>query len=326
MARIEKSIEVNVPVRSAYKQLARFEQYPRFMEDVRQVRQIDDTHLRWHTKSGNLDLEWDAELTQQVPDRCIAWRNSKEPHYAGKIELQPLAQDKTRIVLTIDVEPGQQMLAQHGDAEGVLAQRAEHDLARFKKFMEGLEHEAGPVRQESAQLHQDAQPGREQPPQERQPWFPNLLQAWDEPLHMMRRMSEEMDHLVGRFIGRSGLLYGKAREQEQADWTPAIDVAQEEDRLVICAELPGVRRDEVRVEIKNDRVTIEGERRAAQQPQAQEMHSSERSYGHFYRVIALPEGAEPDAASAALRDGLLEITVPVPERGRRGRRIDIRTP
>lgn len=344
MARIEQSIELNVPVRTAYDQLLRFEQYPRFMDDVVQVRQLDETHVHWHSKAGNVGMEWDAEITEQVPEHCIAWRHTSMPHYAGRIDLQSLAPDRTKVTVSINYEHGEQMLAQHGDAERALAERAEQGLARFKKFIES-QHRESSARQRKGNDTQAAgdqqrlaatqpqagqqqqQTGQQQQPRagtEERSWIPNLMQLWGEPLSMMRKMSEEMDHLVGKFMPRPAQLYGKGPNASgtTSAWAPAVEVAQSEDKLVICAELPGVQRDDVRVEIKNDRVTIEGERHPA--PQAQELQRSERNYGHFYRVIALPEGAEPDAASAALHDGVLEITVPVPEGGRRARRVDIR--
>ena len=142
MTRIEQSIEVNVPVGTAYRQLTQFEQYPRFMEDVEEVRQVDDTHLHWHTRAGNLDMEWDAEITQQVPDRCIAWRNLNGPRYEGKIELLPKEKDRTEVKLTMECDPKQQVLAQHGDVQKAIADRTEHDLVRFKKLIEKLGKES----------------------------------------------------------------------------------------------------------------------------------------------------------------------------------------
>ena len=105
MARIEKSIEVNVPVHTAYNQLTQFKEFPRFMEGVQEIKQLDDTHLHWHTKSDGHDKEWDSEITQQVPDQCIAWRNVSGPKNTGKIVLQPIAQDKTRVTMNMEVEP-----------------------------------------------------------------------------------------------------------------------------------------------------------------------------------------------------------------------------
>lgn len=336
MARIEQSMEVNAPARTVYDQLTRFEHYPRFMDGVVEVRQLDDTHLRWHSRAGNLDREWDAEITEQVPERGIAWRHNNMPHYAGRIDLQAISPERTRIAVSVDCEHGEQLLAQHGDAERAVAELAEQGLARFKKFIEGRQRESGaaqrqPGQQQMRQEPQDAQKEahketHEQPRggAEARSWMPNLMQMWGEPLSLMRKMSEEMDQLVGKLMVRPAQLLGAAQPSgaPPGAWSPAVEVARSADKVVICAELPGVRRDDVRVEIKKDSVTIEGERPPGQQ--ARELQRTERSYGHFYRVIALPEGAEPDSASAALCDGVLEITVSVPEQGRPPRRIDIR--
>ncbi|GAB3549676.1 hypothetical protein GCM10027343_31820 [Noviherbaspirillum agri] len=399
MARIEQTIEVNAPVHAAYNQLTRFEQYPRFIDDVQEVRQLDDKHLHWHTKAGDLDLEWDAEITEQVPDRCIAWRTTSGPHYEGKIELKPTEQDRTQVTLTMECDTRQQLLAQHGDAEDALSQRTVHDLARFKKFIEKLvsgkgeesragSHTGKPAsmgsgeerttgemigkaigqtaseRQEAAQSAGIAQGGQRnrlqragqadsvgeqegqdsssgqrgqsdrpgQPGQPigadlaaRMPWLPGLLQAWNEPFGMMRRMTEEMDQLIHQYIGRplNDARLRATSATSATGWTPPIEVAQRNRKFVVCAELPGVRREDVQVEVQHDRVTIEGDRRQEPMHEAGEYRRSERSYGHFYRVIALPPGADPDAASASLKDGVLEITVPVPGNTRQGRRLDI---
>ncbi len=381
MARIEQSIEVNVPAHTAYHQLTQFEQYPRFMDDVREVRQLDDTHLHWHTKTGNLDLEWDAEITQQVPDRCIAWRNISGPRYEGKIELNETDPERTRLTVTMECDPKQQLLAQHGDAETMIAQRTEHDLTRFKKFIEKIGRETGegrgkasdakPQEEQPAQAdgaavgktvgrtaserddaarsgRQQARPGgdgRDQEPQatpraeqqeadrqpgqqppSMQPWLPSLLQAWNQPFDMMRRMSEDMDRLMERFIGTPMHGLQAPRGTAASAWAPPVEISQREDRFVVCAELPGVKREHVQVEIKNGRLTIEGERHQEAPHAPQEQRRSERSYGHFYRVIALPSDANTDAASASMHDGLLEITVPVMRSGQHGRRLDIQSP
>jgi HSP20 family molecular chaperone IbpA/ribosome-associated toxin RatA of RatAB toxin-antitoxin module len=358
MTRIEQSIEINVPVSTAYRQLTQFEQYPRFMEDVQEVRQLDETHLHWHTKAGNLDMEWDAEITQQVPDECIAWRNLNGPRYEGRIELRPKEKDRTEVKLTMECDPRQQILAQHGDAQKAIRERTEHDLARFKKFVEKLGKEShgwlGKIKDTeplttdagAAQMAQEAARGGtgegqgQQTQQSGRPasvasamaeawsgalrprWLPEMLHAWGDPLSMMRRMSEDMDKVIERMIGSSA-----QSVQAQAagpTWTPPVEVAQRDGEFVVCAELAGVKREDLTVEVSGDRLTIEGERRQEPSPGPQEYRRSERSYGHFYRVISLPPGADAGAASASLQDGMLEITVPVAGGGRQGRRIEIR--
>jgi len=356
MARIEQSIEINVPVSTAYRQLTQFEQYPRFMENVEEVRQLDDTHLHWHTRAGNLDMEWDAEITQQVPDRCIAWRNITGPQYEGRIELQPKEGGRTEVKLTMECDPKQQVLVQHGDAQKAIAERTEHDLARFKKFIEKLGKEsddwlgkikdtvplatdAGAARMERENGQQKAegtpqQSGPEDPtpanaaqvwPAVMRPaWMPDMMNAWSDPLSLMRRMSEDIDRMVERI---TGTVAGGMRQQPATAiprWTPPVEVAQRDGKFIVCAELAGVRKEDVSVEVKGDRLTIEGERRQEPSHGGQDYRRSERSYGRFYREISLPPGAQAESASASLQDGLLEITVPVADGERQGRRIEIR--
>lgn len=308
MAKVEKSIEIQAPVHAVYQQLAQFEQYPRFMEGVQQVRRSSASVLHWKFRTGGLALEWDAEVVLQVPDRSIGLRAAGRPHGELRFEMQEAAPGSTRLRVFLDYDPAYELIAQHGDSQAAIGRHVEGDLARFKKQVE-----TRPQQQEEA---------RSKPDDPRPAWFPNFLQAWEEPLQVMRRMSEEMDQIVDKFFARPGFI--RPQPPSAAAWTPAVDVAQAGDKLVISAELPGVARDDVHVEVKNDRVTIEGERRQQHESTTQQVHRSERSYGHFYRVIALPEGAQPEAASAAMHDGVLEITVPLPDGGRRGRRIDIR--
>lgn len=308
MASVEKTIEIQAPVHTVYEQLIQFEHYPRFIEGVQQVRRVSASVLHWHVRTAGLDLQWDVEVSSLVPDRSIGLRAAGRPRAEMKFELQAPMPDRTSLRVFLDYDPAYELVAQHEGAGIAIERHIEGDLARFKKQVETL-----PQQEEQASSR---------PNDPRPAWFPNFLQAWEEPLNVMRRMSEEMDQMVDKFLTRAAFPRPQAAP---AAWTPAVEVAQTGDKLVISAELPGVARDDVHVEVKNDRITIEGERRQQQESTTQQMHRSERSYGHFYRVIALPEGAEPEAASAAMHDGVLEITVPVPEGGKRGRRIDIRT-
>lgn len=83
MSRIEKSIDINVPVRTAYNQWTQFEEFPRFMEGVKQVQQLDDKHLHWKAEIGGKEKEWNAEIVEQVPDQRIAWRSTSGAMTAG---------------------------------------------------------------------------------------------------------------------------------------------------------------------------------------------------------------------------------------------------
>jgi HSP20 family protein len=107
-------------------------------------------------------------------------------------------------------------------------------------------------------------------------------------------------------------------------WLPEIEMLQRNNELVIRADLPGLRKDDIQVEITENAITIEGERRHEHQEEKGGVYRSERSYGSFCRVVALPEGAMPDQAKANFKDGVLEITMPAPpEAVTRGRKLEI---
>jgi hypothetical protein len=148
VTKIQHSIEINVPVHIAYNQLTQFEQYPRFMQDVEVVRQLDDTHLHWSTKMSDRHMEWDAEITEQRPDHCIAWRNVSGPQNFGKVELLPAGQGKARVTFTMECEPNQLPGATESTSETAMAQRVEQNLARLKQLMETGETEVGQPRPE----------------------------------------------------------------------------------------------------------------------------------------------------------------------------------
>jgi uncharacterized membrane protein len=136
MATIQQSIEIRVPVHAAYNQLTQFEDYPRFMEEVKTVQQLDDTHLHWTTIMSNRPVEWDAEITEQEPDRCIAWHNISSPTNAGRVELQPVGSDASRVVFTLESRPEQVPGSPAGNSEEAMAQRLKLDLARLRDVIE----------------------------------------------------------------------------------------------------------------------------------------------------------------------------------------------
>jgi uncharacterized membrane protein len=135
MATVEKSIDVEVPVSVAYNQWTQFESFPEFMEGVKQVEQLDDTHLRWHAEIGGKDKEWTAEITEQLPDERIAWRSTSGPQNDGTVMFRSVDANRTRITSRIDYEPEGPIEAA-GSALGVVSGRVDGDLKRFKEFVE----------------------------------------------------------------------------------------------------------------------------------------------------------------------------------------------
>ena len=147
MASIQKPIDVDVPVRTAYNQWTQFEEFPRFMEGVEDVRQLDDRRLHWRAKVGGKTEEWDAVITEQIPDERVAWRNTTGADNAGVVTFHHLSANSTRVMLQIEYDP-QGLVENVGSALGVVERRVEGDLKRFKEFVESHGAETGAWRGE----------------------------------------------------------------------------------------------------------------------------------------------------------------------------------
>jgi HSP20 family protein len=156
--------------------------------------------------------------------------------------------------------------------------------------------------------------------------------APSDPFEFMDRMSNEMDRWfdrVARDFGfprrswlSSGLFSSPTRE---AMWTPRIEAFQQGDRFIVRADLPGLKKDDVDVELTGDALTIRGERREEHEQEREGMYHSERQYGQFYRTIPLPEGVITENAQAVFRDGVLEVSMPAPPaEANRGRKLEIK--
>lgn len=143
------------------------------------------------------------------------------------------------------------------------------------------------------------------------------------PFALFRRMQEDMDRLFGSAWGSRNwpTSFGPGGGVE---WSPAIEAFQRGNEFVIRADVPGLSRDDLTVEVGEDALTIQGERKYDHQEEREGVFRSERSYGTFCRVVSLPEGAVSDSATATFKDGVLEITVQAPPHEvSRGRRIEI---
>ena len=147
MATIEEQVEVNVPVRTAYNQWTQFEEFPRFMDGVERVDQKDTTHLHWVANIGGKRKEWDAEITEQQPDRKVAWRATSGAENGGQVTFESLGSSRTRVKVRMDVDP-EGIVENIGQAVGVPQRQVKEDLERFKKFIESRGSETGAWRGE----------------------------------------------------------------------------------------------------------------------------------------------------------------------------------
>jgi uncharacterized membrane protein len=135
MKEIQQSIDVDVPVREVYDQWTQFESFPQFMQEVESVRQVDDSHLHWVASVGGRRQEWDAEIAEQVPDQRISWHSTDGDQNAGAVDFLRLGEDRTRVTLTMGVEP-EGAVETIGTAVGITGAMVKSDLERFKDFIE----------------------------------------------------------------------------------------------------------------------------------------------------------------------------------------------
>lgn len=147
MNTVEKSIVVDVPVRTAYNQWTQFEEFPQFMEGVEAVRQEGDSHTHWRANIAGKDVEWDADITEQTPDQRVSWRSTTGAHNAGTVSFQSRGDDRTNVTLRLEYEP-EGFFETVGSALGLVDNRVEGDLERFKTFIESRGQETGAWRGE----------------------------------------------------------------------------------------------------------------------------------------------------------------------------------
>jgi len=135
MAKAEHSVEVHAPLREVYNQWTQFELFPQFMDGVEQVTQLDNKRLHWRARVGGKQQEWDADITEQLPDQRIAWRSLSGDPNAGVVTFHHIDPTTTRVMLQLEYEP-QGVIESAGAALGVLDRQVKSDLERFKELME----------------------------------------------------------------------------------------------------------------------------------------------------------------------------------------------
>jgi uncharacterized membrane protein len=142
MTTVEQSIDVEVPITTAYNQWTQFEDFPQFMEGVEQVTQLTPTSTHWKVKIAGVRREFDAAITEQHPDERVSWRATDGPQQAGVVTFHELTPERTRVMLQLDFEP-EGIAEQAGDKLGLVRVRTKGDLERFKKFIESRGAETG---------------------------------------------------------------------------------------------------------------------------------------------------------------------------------------
>ena len=147
MAEVHESVEVNVPVSTAYNQWTQFQEFPQFMENVESVTQIDDTHLRWVADIAGNRNEWEAEIVRQEPDKVVAWKSVDGKGTSGQVKFEPQGADRTKVDVTISWEP-EGVVESLGAKVGADAHGVKKDLESFKELIESRGAETGAWRGE----------------------------------------------------------------------------------------------------------------------------------------------------------------------------------
>ena len=142
MSQIQESIDVKVPISAVYNQWTQFESFPEFMESVDKIRQTDDTHLHWAISIDGVHREFDAKITEQLPDERVAWTSLDGPRHAGVVTFHRLDENTTRVMLQLDHEPAG-AVEKAGEWLGFVERQAKGDLKRFKEYIEARGAESG---------------------------------------------------------------------------------------------------------------------------------------------------------------------------------------
>src|SRR5215475_16019990 len=142
MERIQKSINVDCPLRTVYNQWTQFEDFPYFMEGVKQVTQLDDKRLHWEADVGGKHKEWNARIVEQIPDHRIAWESEAGENTSGVVTFQAEGANRTRVNLELSYDP-KGFVESAGDSLRVVSRRVENDLEHFKEFIENCGRESG---------------------------------------------------------------------------------------------------------------------------------------------------------------------------------------
>ncbi|TAK33880.1 MAG: SRPBCC family protein [Chloroflexota bacterium] len=154
MDTVKKSIEVDVPVSTAYNQWTQFEEFPKFMKGVEEVRQLSDRRLHWRAEFAGVKREWDAEIIEQMPDKRIAWRSTSGPTNNGLVMFESIDGDRCRVTMEVQYDP-QGLLENVADKLGFLSRHVETELKDFKEFIESRGKETGAWR---GQIFEKEQP------------------------------------------------------------------------------------------------------------------------------------------------------------------------
>ncbi len=318
MQRIEERFEIASPVTAVYDALSQPETIVATLPGVSSIYRFDPAHYRVQAGSAGRAHQLDIEVVERDPGRRLAWR-STDGRWTGSLELQALQADRTLVFMAVhDNRPEQDAAPDNGEAASVIDAAVQHlKTALQAEVSEAMERgadarEAG----NGTHISHGGESGRtrfegSQPPRDETDWRGSQSSFFrgDSPSAFMRMLSREMDRWWEQ-LQRGAAAARRTVGNLPTGLNPPVEICERGDEVLVCADVPGLQRGNIEVQIDDGLLTIRGERKP-EDADAKSMRRSERPYGAFVRRVALPEGLDLAGARAVLRNGVLQVRIPV---------------
>jgi HSP20 family protein len=332
MSSLHERFEINVPAETVYEALSQPERVVGSLPGVSSIYRFARDRYRVDVGAAGRSNELDLQITERVPPRHIAWR-SHDGRWSGSMDVESLGESRSLVI--VHVEDAQAVADETESTENTAVVDAA--LRALKQALETVAAEtmsAGPagddihVRQRSGSERDEGRgyagdsEAREGPAPGEDRWRGSrgiFRGGGDQAFAMMKSLSREMDKLWEQVMRRAASA-GRGTGAFTGGWTPVIEICERDDEVRVCAEVPGVDPANLHVEVDAELLVIRGERRSDNPEGARAR--SERTYGSFVRRIPLPDGLRTEEARAQVRNGVLEVRIPV-VRLRHGREIPV---
>ncbi|MGE5523462.1 MAG: Hsp20 family protein [Rhodospirillaceae bacterium] len=320
MSSIHERFEINVPAYRVYEALSQPEHIVGSLPGVTSIYRFERDRYRVDIGAAGRSSELDLEVTERVPPRHIAW-HSRDGRWTGSLDVESLGESRSLVIVHIN-----DAHAQAGEAESAEnAAVIDSALRALKQALEtaATEHATAGAESDDIYVRQrtraESETSREESSEDRWRGSRGIFRGSDQALAMVRSLSREMDKLWEQVMRRAASA-GRGTAAFTGGWTPVIEMCEREDEFRVCAEVPGVDASDLHVEVDPELLVIRGERRS-DNPEGV-LPRSERSYGAFVRRIPLPDGLRTEDARARLRNGVLEVRIPIAKL-RRGREVPV---
>ncbi|HSQ05452.1 MAG TPA: Hsp20 family protein [Burkholderiales bacterium] len=330
MPRIQERFEVASPAMAVYDALSQPETILGTLPGVSSIHRFDPTHSRVQIGSAGRAHQLDIEITERDPGRRLAWR-SGDGRWAGVVEFEALEAQRTLVVIELhDNQQRPDAIRDNGEATSVIDASLQHLKSALQLETSQVSSESTNDAAQDDEIHISRGGAGVRDDASKRPGDAHAEPDWrgsHAPLFggeysqaFMRTLSRELDRWWEQ-LQRGAAAARRTVGNMPAGLNPPIEICERDDALIVRADVPGMKRDDVQVQIDEGLLTIRGERKAGgDDPKT--VRRTERAYGAFVRRVPLPEALESEGARAVLRDGVLEVRIPAP-RSHRPRTVPV---